>query len=1063
MVRLLLRFALQQRLLFVALGLALIGVGVYVFMNLRVEAYPDISDTQAVVISLYPGHAAEEVEQQVTVPIERALNNVPRVIARRSRTIFGLSVVELTFADPTDDYFARQLVMEKLRDAVLPDGVTPSLGPLTSGIGEMYRYRLEGADPKDGASTMKLRELQDWVVIPRLLQVPGVADVAPFGGLVKQFQIEVDPLALEKYRLSVKQIADAITANNQNAGGAQLDNRQQSLVVRGVGLIQSVDDVENIVLDASNGVPVFVRDVGQVTLGAAPQTGIFGINDESGEHQGGVEGIVLMRRWENPSEVLKEVKAALDELNSERLPAGVKIVPFYDRTELVSNTLRTVSRTLIEGLVIVIGVLLLFLGSARAALLTAVTIPLSLLFAFICMYLAGIPANLLSLGAIDFGIIVDGTLVMVEHIVHRLEERQREGRLGDPLRAVQAAALEIAQPIFFSLVIIIAAYIPLFTMERVERRLFGPMAFTVASALLGSLILSLTLIPVLATWLFRRGAKSWENPLLRWFAGRYERLLRATLRRAALTVSVALALVAASLLLARALGTEFLPQLDEGVIWIRANLPPGISLQKSSEIGAQMRAVIKQSPEVRNVMSQSGRNDSGTDPFGPNRNELLIGLQPYGAWPSGRTKRDLVEELSQKLRAAIPGVTLNFTQPIIDTSTEMATGSSADLAVIISGSDLKKLRELARQTLATLQQTPGAADISIEQEDDQAQLRIRIKRDEVARHGINVSDVQDVIELAIGGRAVSGVFEGERKFDITVRYAPEARADAEAIGRILIPTRDGGRVPLAQLAEISVANGATIIARRENRRQITIRTNIRGRDQGGFVEEAQRKFSEEVKLPEGYQVTWGGMFENLERARRRLYLILPVTIALIFGLLFSAFGKSSHAGLVLMSVPFSLVGGIVALWVRGINLSVSAAVGFISLFGVAVMSGVLVVAEINRQREANGNGVKEAVIQGSLKQMRPVLMMIVVAMLGMIPAARATGIGSDVQRPLATVVVGGLLSTLFLTLLALPSLYYLMNRRREEPRDEGGVREPDEAPADSFDQTEKAAEEVLAG
>jgi cobalt-zinc-cadmium resistance protein CzcA len=1058
MVRLLLRFALQQRLLFVALGLALVGVGVYVFTNLRIEAYPDISDTQAVVISLYPGHAAEEVEQQVTVPIERALNNVPRVIARRSRTIFGLSVVELTFADPTDDYFARQLVMEKLRDAVLPDGVAPSLGPLTSGIGEMYRYRLEGADN----DTMKLRELQDWIVIPRLLQVPGVADVAPFGGLVKQFQIEVDPLALEKYSLSVKQIEEAVNANNQNAGGAQLDNRQQSMVVRGVGLIQSVSDVENIVLDAAGGVPIFVRDIGRVILGAAPQTGIFGINDQSGEYQNGVEGIVLMRRWENPSEVLKEVKAALDELNNERLPAGVKIVPFYDRTELVNNTLRTVSRTLIEGLVIVIGVLLLFLGSVRAALLTALTIPLSLLFAFICMYLAGIPANLLSLGAIDFGIIVDGALVMVEHIVHRLEERQREGRLGDTLRAVQAAALEIAQPIFFSLIIIIAAYIPLFTMERVERRLFGPMAFTVSSALLGSLILSLTLIPVLATWLFRRGAKSWENPLLRWIAGRYERLLRVTLRRAVLTVSVALALVAASLLLARALGTEFLPQLDEGVIWIRANLPPGISLQKSAEVARQMRAIIKESPEVRNVMSQSGRNDSGTDPFGPNRNELLIGLQPYDTWPSGKTKRDLVEELGLKLRAAIPGATLNFTQPIIDTSTEMATGSSADLAVIISGSDLKKLRELARQTLAMLQQTLGAADTSIEQEDEQAQLRIRIKRDEVARYGINVSDVQDVIELAIGGRAVSSVFEGERKFDITVRYAPEARADAEAIGRILIPTREGGRVPLAQLAEITVANGATIIARRENQRQITIRTNIRGRDQGGFVEEAQRKFNKEIKLPEGYQVTWGGMFENLERARRRLYLILPITIALIFALLFSAFGKSSYAGLVLMSVPFSLVGGSVALWARGINLSVSAAVGFISLFGVAVMSGVLMVAEINRQREANGNGVKEAVIQGSLKQMRPVLMMIIVAMLGMIPAARATGIGSDVQRPLATVVVGGLLSTLFLTLLALPSLYYLMNRRREEPRDEGGVREPDELPADSIDPTEKPAEEVPA-
>src|SRR5262245_13451724 len=1062
MVEYLLRFALRQRLLFIALGLALVVVGAYVGANLRIEAYPDISDTQAVVISLYPGHAAEEVEQQVTVPIERALNNVPRVIGRRSRTIFGLSVVELTFADPTDDYFARQLVMEKLRDAALPAGVTTSLGPLTSGIGEMYRYRLEDEDHNGADDTMKLRELQDWVVIPRLLQVPGVADVVPFGGLVKQFQIEVDPLALEKYRLSVKQISDAINANNQNAGGAQLDNRQQCMVVRGVGLIQSVGDVENIVLDAANGVPVFVRDIGRVSLGAAPQTGVFGVNDVAGECQDGVEGIALMRRWENPSEVLKNVTAALDDLNNERLPAGVKIIPLYDRTDLVGSTLRTVSRTLVEGLVIVIGVLLLFLGSARAALLTALTIPLSLLFAFICMYLAGIPANLLSLGAIDFGIIVDGTLVMVEHIVHRLEEQARVGGTEDTPRAVQAAALEVARPIFFSLAIIIIAYVPLFTMERVERRLFRPMAFTVASALLGSLILSLTLIPVLATALFRRGAKSWENPLLRRVAGRYERLLRVTLRRPVLTVSVALGLVAASFLLARALGTEFLPQLDEGVIWIRANLPPGISLQKSAEIGAQMRAIIKQSPEVRNVMSQTGRNDSGTDPFGPNRNELLISLQPYDTWPRGRTKRDLVEELGQKLRAAIPGAALNFTQPIIDTSTEMATGSSADLAVIINGSDLKKLRQLARRTLAMLQQTPGAADTSIEQEDEQAQLRIRIKRDEVARYGINVSDVQDVIELAIGGRAVSGVFEGERKFDVTVRYAPEARADAEAIGRILIPTRDGGRVPLAQLAEITVANGATIIARRENQRQITIRANIRGRDQGGFVEEARRKFDQEIKLPEGYQVTWGGMFENLERARGRLILIMPITIALIFGLLFSAFGKSSHAGLVLMSVPFSLVGGVVALWVRGVNLSVSAAVGFISLFGVAVMSGVLVVAEINRRREASGLGVKEAVIQGALNQMRPVLMMIVVATLGMIPAARATGIGSDVQRPLATVVVGGLLSTLFLTLLALPSLYYLMNRRREEPRDEGDVRDPDELPADSVDPTEITAEEVLA-
>jgi len=1020
-----LRFALQQRLFFIAVGLAIVGVGVYVLQNLKVEAYPDISDTQAVVISVYPGHAAEEVEQQVTVPIERVLNNVPRVIARRSRTIFGLSVVELTFADGTDDYFARQLVLEKLRDSELPAGVTPSLGPLTSGIGEMYRYRLEGSN----IDAMQLREIQDWVVIPRLLQIQGVADVTRFGGPVKEYQIEVDPLALEKYHLTVKQIADAINVNNQSAGGAQLDNKQQSMVVRGVGLIQSVTDIENIVLDANGGVPVFVHDIGRVKIGSAPQTGIFGVSDQAGDHPAGTEGIVIMRRWENPSEVLHEVKEAINELNA-RLPEGVKIVTIFDRTDLVNNTLRTVSRTLLEGLLIVVLVLYFFLGSLRAALLTAITIPLSLLFAFLCMYLAGIPANLLSLGALDFGIIVDGTLVMVEHVVHKLSEHEREHakQPSGAVIAIHNAAIEIARPIFFSLLIIIAAYIPLFTMQRVERRLFGPMAFTVASALFGSLILSLTLIPVLATYIFKHGVKNWENPLLRWTGRQYEKMLDLSLRRAGLVVTIAVGLVLGSLLLARALGTEFLPQLDEGVIWIRANLPPGISLTKSAEVAIQMRAIIKESPEVKLVMSQSGRNDSGTDPFGPNRNELLIDLKPYDQWGSGRTKRDLVEELGTKLRSRILGATFNFTQPIIDTSTEMATGSSADLAVIITGPDLKSLRDLATQTLAMLSRVRGAADTAIEQESDQTQLRIGVDRQAIARYGINVSDVQDLIELAIGGRTVTSIFEGERRFDITVRYVPEARADVDAISRILVPTRDGGRVPLSQLAAITTVNGSTIIARRENQRQISIRTNIRGRDQGGFVAEAQKLFAVQIKLPEGYEVDWGGQFENLERARNRLMIILPVTIVIIFGLLFSAFRSSGHALLVLMSVPFSLVGGVTALWLRGISLSVSAAVGFISLFGVAVMSGVLLVSEINRQREQNPGRLKDSVIQGARLQMRPVLMMVLVAMLGMIPAALATGIGSDVQRPLATVVVGGLFATLFLTLLALPSLYYVFAR-----------------------------------
>ena len=598
MIAKLMQFALRQRFLSVLSGLVLIGAGLWAYNQLKLEAYPDISDTQVVVISLFPGHAAEEVEQQVTVSIERALNSTPNVIARRSRTIFGLSVVELTFADGTNDYFARQVVLEKLRDATLPDGVTPSLGPLSTPIGELYRYSLEGP----GLDVMQLRELEDWVIEPRFLQVPGVADVTPFGGLVKQYQIEIDPLALDKYDLSISQIAQAIDANNQNAGGALLDNRQQSMVVRGVGLVQSTTDIENILVTEVKGIPVFMRDVGRVKIGAAPPTGIFGINDQSN----GVEGIVLMRRGENPSEVLSGIHEAVEELNSTRLPKGVRIVPIYDRSELVENTLHTVTHTLLEGLVIVITVLFLFLGSVRAALLTALTIPLSLLFAFVCMHFSGIPANLLSLGALDFGIIVDGTLVMVEHIVHTLaSDRSQDSERV--VHSIRNAALEVERPIFFSLLIIIAAYIPLFTLERVEGRLFTPMAFTVCYALLGSMLLALTLIPVVATYLFRDGAKGWENPVLAWVHSKYEGILRAAIRRSRLVLTIAGAIVVAVFGLGSLLGSEFLPQLDEGVVWIRANFPPGISLEKSAEVAGRVRSLIRQSPEVK-LAQTAGRH-----------------------------------------------------------------------------------------------------------------------------------------------------------------------------------------------------------------------------------------------------------------------------------------------------------------------------------------------------------------------------------------------------------------------------------------------------------------------
>jgi cobalt-zinc-cadmium resistance protein CzcA len=753
---------------------------------------------------------------------------------------------------------------------------------------------------------------------------------------------------------------------------------------------------------------------------------MFALNDQPG----GVEGIVLLRRGENPSEVLRDLKTAVEELNTSGLPRGVRIRAIYDRTDLVHNTVRTVSRTLLEGLTIVVLMLMFFLGSPRAAILTALTIPLSLLFAFICMHYNGVPANLLSLGALDFGIIVDGTLVMVEHILRKLSTRRDMVSQGRTIDLIREAALEVERPIFFSLVILVAAYLPLFTLERVERRLFTPMAFTVCSALVGSLICALTLVPVLATFLFRKGASPWQNPVMTWLTNGYEWTLRKLLRVPIVVALSAVVIIALALVLGTRLGMEFLPQLDEGVIWIRANLPPGTSLEKSARVASEMRAMIQKHPEVLLVSSQSGRNDSGTDPFGPNRNELLLVLKPYSTWAHGRTKADLVSDLRNELNRDIPGITLNFTQPIIDTVTESVTGSSADLAVILGGPDLTELHRLATETLAMIQKVPGAADFSIEQEADQPGLRIQIDRARIARFGLNVDDIATMIESALGGAAVGTVFEGDRRFALAVRYTPEARSDAGRIGQLVVRTTDGGRIPLSDLADIRVIDGASIIARRDNQRAITVRTNIVGRDQGGFVEDAQHRFEGVIKLPPGYRVTWGGQFENLDRARRRLSFVIPVTIAIIFALLFFTFGSTACASLVLVTVPFSMVGGVLLLYLRDIRLSVSAAVGFISLFGVAVMSGVLYISEINRRRQEEDLGLEEAVILGAKNQLRPCLILIVVALLGMLPAATATGIGSDVQRPLATVVVGGLSSTLLLTLLALPALYYLVMRRR---------------------------------
>ncbi len=1021
----LLDFAFRKPVVMLLLGLVVAALGFWAFTQLKIEAYTDISDVQVVVITLHPGHAPQEVEEQITVPIERALNNVPRVIARRSRTIFGLSVVDLTFEYGANENLARQMVIERLRDAPLPDGVEAELAPPTTPAGELYRYTVEG----DGYDDMQLRELQDWVIAPRFLQASGVGDAFAFGGLVKQYQIEIDPMALYKYKLSIRAIAEAVGANNRNSGGSLLRSGQQDLVVRGVGMLRSTADIENVVVASVRGTPVFMRDVGRVRLAAAPRSGIFGLNRKTG----GVEGIVVMRRDENPSEVLAGVREAVSELNATGLPKGVRIEPIYDRTDLVNNTLRTVSRTLLEAFAIIFFVLLLLLGSVQAAVLTALTVPLSLLFAFLCMHMYGIPASLLSLGALDFGIIVDGTLVMVEFIVRRLSGGPESRDTAENTATIRKAVLQMQRPIVFSLLILVAAYIPLFALERVERRLFTPMAFTVCAALVGSLLFTLTLVPVLSALCFGKGCRPWRNPLIPWLIRKYEAVLQFLLRRLWPVAIVTAAIFAGAFLLATRLGTEFLPKLDEGLIWVRANLPPGISLDKSAEVASQIRAVALESLEVSLVTSQTGRQDSNTEPFGPNRNEFLLALKPYSTWPAGETKADLVQRLGERFRARIPGATFNFTQPMMDMVTEAVTGSSADLAVIFSGPDLAVLRDLGGQALGVLRGVPGAADTAIEQEVDQPQVRIQINRQEVARHGINIGDVQEVIELAIGGRPVSMLFEGDRRFDISVRYAPNARGTLAEIGNILVPSADGGRVPLSRLAELQIADGASIISRRDNRRQISVRTNIRGRDQGGFVAEAQRRVRQEVKVPAAYRLEWGGEFENLDRARRRLAWILPLTIFVIFLLLYWAFGSALNAGLVLVNVPFSIVGGVAALYLRDIPFSVSAAVGFVSLFGVAVMSGVLYVAEINRQRRDHGRTLKDAVLVGACAQLRPRLILIVVATLGMVPAAFAVGIGSDIQRPLATVVLGGLISTLFLGLLSLPSLYYLVEGRVERP------------------------------
>ncbi|MGK4898534.1 efflux RND transporter permease subunit [Elizabethkingia anophelis subsp. anophelis] len=1017
----LLTLSIQKRWLMLALFLLLGFFGYYSWTKLSVEAYPDIADVTSQVVTQVPGLAAEEVEQQITIPLERSLNGLPGMHVMRSKSTFGLSIITIVFEDGVDDYWARQRIQERLSEVNLPYGAQPGLDPLTSPIGEVYRYIIES----NNHSLRELTDLQNFVIIPRIKQVSGIADVTNFGGITTQFQIELDPHKLEQYGLSLSEVTETISKNNVSAGGSMLPRGDLSYVIRGIGLVKDLNDLGKIVVKTENGVPVFLNDVGTLKYGNLERKGILGYSDKKRNYSESVEGIVLLLRGQNPSQVLEGVHQAVDELNNETLPPGVRIHPFLDRTDLVKTTLNTVSHTLTEGIVLVIIVLIVFLGSWRGALLVAITIPLSLLFAFILMHFTNIPANLLSLGAIDFGIIVDGAIVMLETILKKREDDPEE-ELEE--KSITKRVIEVAKPIFFSTIIIITAYLPLFAFERVEKKLFTPMAFTVGYALFGALAVALLLIPGLAYVIYRKPQKLYHNKWLEKisvvYGKRIEKIMQAP-KKVILPVSIVLATAG---VLSYTVGKDFLPELDEGSIWLQVQLPPGISLAKAKEMSDTLRARTLKHSEITYMMVQAGRNDDGTDPWTASHFEVSVGIKPYKEWPKGKTKADLIQELAKDYKD-MPGFTVGFSQPMIDGVMDKISGAHSELVVKVYGEDFKETRRIAENVLSTLDKTPGSADLAIDQEPPLPQLQIIANRDKIAQYGLNVSDVADLIEVALGGKAISQIFIGNKVYDISCRYTEDSRDTPDKIGNLMLTSASGAKIPLSQVAEVKLSTGESTITREMNKRHLTVKLNLRGRDLSSFLKEAQTKIEKDIKYDhEKYHIKWGGQFENQNRAYSRLAFIVPLALAIMFLLLYGAFGDFKQA-LVLMSiVPLALFGGMLALNIRGMSLNVSSAVGFIALFGVAIQNGVIMISHINDLRK-KGHELKDSVIKGARDRFRPVLMTATVAVIGLFPASMATGIGSDVQRPLATVIVYGLMFSTILTLFVLPAIYYMAEHR----------------------------------
>ncbi len=1010
-------FALAQRFLIVVGSIALMFWGAWAFSKLPIDAYPDLSPPHVEIVSQWPGHAAEEVERLITIPLEVEMNGIPNLEALRSISLYGLSSVQMNFQYDADPYFVREQAFERLANASVPQGVTPGMSPLFSPSGLIYRYVLQSSDrtPQD------LKTLEDWVLGRRYRSIEGVADDSGFGGTVMQYQVVLDPNKLFAYGITVPLILQQLGANNANAGGGFYSQGGQFYYIRGLGLVHDLQDIGNIVLATRGGIPIYVKDVAKVEIGHAPRLGQFGYMDQDDA----VEGVILMRVGEQAQVILKRVEEMTDDLNRHVLPPDIKIVPFYDRSGLVEETTRTVEANLLRGMVLVLIILGLFLFSVRTALIVAATIPFALLFSFICLDWRHIPANLLSIGAIDFGIIVDGAVVMVENIFRELADR--EGQQHSVIDVIRAAAHDVERPIFYAIAVIIAGYLPIYALTGPSRRLFEPMADTMAFALLGALLCTLTLLPVLCAVVLRHV----HEPRVRLYEAvrsAYGWLLDVCLRFRWATVVVCLGVLGAALALIPSIGAEFMPHLDEGALWVRATTPYTISFEEASKLSPQIRDILRSFPQVTVVGNELARPDDGTDPTGFFNNEFYVGLKPYrdAAWQGSiRNKPELIEAIHKKL-AAFPGVIFNYTQPAEDAVDEAETGLKSSLAVKIFGGDLGVLEEKARQVRRAMSQVPGITHIVIVQELGQPSLTIVPDRAKIARYGLNVADINALVEAALGGQAATQVIQGEEQFDLVVRMDEKYRSDEQAIRNLLIATPDGQNLPLSQFASVKVENGASFIYRESNSRYIGIQFSVEGRDLASAVGEARRVVARAVKLPIGYRFDWGGEYKEYLAARTQMAVILPLTIVLMLAILFALYGNLKFPVIIVLGVLMTFpVGGLLALKLTGTNFSVSSGLGFVALMGVAVQTSVILYSFINKLR-LEGRDIAEATHAASLLRLRPIMMTALVACFGLLPAAMSTGIGSDSQKPFAIVIVGGLISRLLLSVFLSPVLYSLV-------------------------------------